>query len=223
MSRLQLSAVLAVSEGDVMVQNSEQQVDDFVRRFKLILVAFAAIVVVPVIGLIFYLNWRFNAFEDGLRYREPESAADAAAVLDVLPWEPVQGQTVYVPAYSHVYHEDGKPHLLTVTLSVRNADPDHELAVTSVRYFDTKGKEVRSFLKKPLRLAPLASTEFLVERDDAAGGSGANFLVEWVAGEPMIPPVIESVMIGTSETQGISFARSGTVIKERSPDLPPEG
>jgi hypothetical protein len=206
-----------------MAAKSEQQVDDFVRRFKLILIVLAAVVIVPVVGLIVYLNWRFNAFEDGLRYRAPDSAVDASELLDALPWEPVQGQTVYVPAYSHVYHEDGKPHLLTVTLSVRNADPDHELALTSVRYFDTKGKEIRSFLKKPLRLSPLASTEFLVERDDAAGGSGANFLVEWAAGEPVVPPVIESVMIGTSETQGISFARSGTVIREHSPHGPHSG
>ena len=203
-----------------MARDVQQQADEFVQRFRLILIAFAAVVVVPVIGLIFFLNWRFNAFEDGLRYRAPESAGDVAAMLDALPWDPVQGQTVYVPAYSHVYHEDGKPHLLTVTLSVRNADPDHEMVVTSVRYFDTKGKELRSHLAKPLRLAPLASTEFLVERDDATGGSGANFLVEWVAGSPVVPPVIETVMIGTSETQGISFARTGTVIREHSPGVP---
>ncbi|MBU2627056.1 MAG: DUF3124 domain-containing protein, partial [Proteobacteria bacterium] len=34
------------------------------------------------------------------------------------------GQTIYVPAYSHIYIGDReRPFLLTVTLSIRNIDP----------------------------------------------------------------------------------------------------
>jgi len=205
-------------KGIVMANYSESEAEGFIRRFKLILIVFAAVLVVPLTLLIIYLDWRFDSFEDGLRYRTPQSMDDTSAVLPALPWTPVQGQTVYVPAYSHVYAQDGKPHLLTVTLSVRNADADREIVVTSVQYYDTKGRNIGSHLDKPLRLAPLASTEFLVERDDATGGSGANFMVEWVAGEPVVPPIIETVMIDTSGSQGISFARSGTVVKEGVPE-----
>ena len=38
----------------------------------------------------------------------------------------VKGQTIYVPAYSHVYHGDRQqPFQLAVTLSVRNTDLAH--------------------------------------------------------------------------------------------------
>ncbi len=59
----------------------------------------------------------------------------------------------------------------------------------------------------------MASTEFFVAENDAAGGFGANFLVDWVAEEPVNPPVVEAVMIGTARTQGISFVGEGRVIR----------
>lgn len=95
---------------------------------------------------------------------------------------------------------------------------DSEIVVQTVRYFDTKGKEVKSYLDKPVRLPALGTTEVLVERDDASGGSGANFLVEWYANNPVTEPIIEAVMIDTNSQQGISFARRGSVISEAVPD-----
>ena len=129
---------------------------------------------------------------------------------------PSVGQVVYVPAYSHVYESEGKPYLLTTTLSIRNVSMEHELIVKAIRYFDTRGIERRSFLKKPVRLQALGTTEVLVERSDVSGGSGANFLVEWYATSPVNAPVIEAVMIDTTSQQGISFARRGVVINELS-------
>ena len=43
------------------------------------------------------------------------------------------GKTIYVPAYSHIYIGDHeKPFLLTVTLSIRNTDPEHPTNITTV-------------------------------------------------------------------------------------------
>jgi len=65
-----------------------------------------------------------------------------------------------------------------------------------------------------LRLAPLATTEFFVPEQDSSGGSGANFIVEWVAEKKQVnTPIIEAVMISTSGQQGISFVRSGQVVQ----------
>ena len=44
-----------------------------------------------------------------------------------------QKHAAYVPAYSHVYYQDGRTALLAVTLSVRNTDRNYEIALTSVR------------------------------------------------------------------------------------------
>lgn len=65
------------------------------------------------------------------------------------------GQTIYVPAYSAIATADN-PQLyqLAITLSVRNTDQDQPILLTDVRYHDQDGRLVRSFLKKPLRIAP---------------------------------------------------------------------
>jgi len=128
---------------------------------------------------------------------------------------PSTGQTIYVPLYSHVYQGlRDRPFDLSATLSVRNADPDRALELVSVDYHDTDGKLVRRYLDKAVTVPPLATREFLVGEKDSSGGSGAKFLVRWKAAQAMIPPVIEAVMIGTANSQGISFVVGGRVIKE---------
>jgi hypothetical protein len=126
------------------------------------------------------------------------------------------GQTVYVPAYSSAFITDrAHSYNLAVTLSIRNADRSRPIVVTSVAYHDQDGRLVRDYLKKPLRLAPLASTEFFVPESDTTGGVSASFLVDWVAEQPASPPIVESIMIGTAGTQGVSFLSPGRVVAER--------
>jgi hypothetical protein len=60
------------------------------------------------------------------------------------------GQTIYVPAYSHIYSGNNeRPFLLTVTLSIRNIDPKHEITITEVDYYETQGKRLRVYLNQP--------------------------------------------------------------------------
>ena len=199
-----------------MAKTIEDKADAFMRRFKLILFVCGVLLTVPLMIYAIYLDSRLDSFENSMTYRPPAFSSEAvdSPLLSKQLFYPVEGQTVYVPAYSHVYHENGRPHLLTITLSIRNTDQDRKIIVTSVLYYDTSGKLVKSHLEKPLILSPLATTEFLVERKDATGGSGANFIVEWHADEPVSAPIIETVMIDTSSQQGISFVRQGKVIKQ---------
>ena len=60
-----------------------------------------------------------------------------------------------------------------------------------------------------IELGPLETIEFLVERRDSSGGSGANFLVQWTAETEVDRPLIEAVMVGTAGTLGISFREAG--------------
>lgn len=192
-------------------------VDAFMRQLKWLIAGAIALFMVPLAIYAVYLERRLDAFEQTLQHSPPEELqADDVVRRDLyhLTANPVEGQVVYVPAYSHVYHGEGKPHLLTITLSVRNTSMESDIVVKSVRYFDTKGKEVRSYLAKPVLLPALGTTEVLIDREDASGGSGANFLVEWYANQPVTEPIIEAVMIDTSSQQGISFARRGSVISE---------
>ena len=124
------------------------------------------------------------------------------------------GQIVYIPVYSHLYHENNqRPFNLAATLSIRNTDLAKETSIDSVRYYNTKGELVKQHLNSPVKLNALASTEFLVERRDVSGGSGANFIVEWSAREPVSEPIMESIMIAVGTSQGISFVSVGKPIK----------
>ena len=127
------------------------------------------------------------------------------------------GQTIYVPIYSHIYHDDRQKTLnLAATLSVRNTDLTNPIIITSVRYYDSNGKLVKQYLERPIELGTMASCDFVVNRTDTSGGSGANFIVEWLAQTQVSEPVVEAVMIATEFQQGISFISPGRVIKSQS-------
>jgi len=127
-----------------------------------------------------------------------------------------RGQLVYVSAYSHVYILNDKRKLyLSVTLSFRNTDPDYPVTVRSIRYYDSGGQLVREFIDEPVTVPPLATVERVVGRSDKSGGSGANFLLDWSAEQPVSPPIIESVMVSAGAgSSALGFARSGHVIQE---------
>lgn len=121
-----------------------------------------------------------------------------------------QGQDVYIPAYSHIYHGNKEtPLLLSVTLSIRNIDSKNSITITKADYFETEGALVKQYISEPLTLSPLGSARFVVAQKDNTGGSGANFIVSWKSDSPTNPPIIESVMIGTQSQLGISFTSRG--------------
>ncbi|MDX1585526.1 MAG: DUF3124 domain-containing protein [Balneolaceae bacterium] len=139
------------------------------------------------------------------------------AVSDFERLKSSTGQTVYVPVYSHIYQlNQQKTFNLTATLSFRNADPSRTLTLTKVLYYDSQGNIVKNYLPESKSITPLASTSFVVEENDLRGGVGANFIVAWESEQPVYPPVVEAVMISTSQQQGISFVSVGRVIEEKT-------
>ena len=127
----------------------------------------------------------------------------------------VRGQVLYVPAYSHIFSGTASAKFnLTTTLSLRNTDLEHRITILAVQYYDSEGKLVRAYLTEPRQLGPLASTDFVVAEKDTTGGSGANFIVEWSAQEPVTSPVVEAVMISTTSSQGLSFVSPARVLEQ---------
>ena len=126
-----------------------------------------------------------------------------------------EGQTIYVPIYSHVFYGDRVASFnLSANLSIRNTDPGNSITVFSVEYYDSYGKLVKSYLKEPKKVNPLSSIRYYVKESDKSGGSGACFLVKWRAGEKVNAPIVEGVMLGTAAGQGLSFISRGQPIKE---------
>lgn len=127
----------------------------------------------------------------------------------------VTGQTLYVPAYSEVLLGGRDLTLeLVVTLAIHNTDLDAPIIIQSVRYYDTNGELVREYIEEPIEISSLATTGFLVEAQDTSGGWGSNFIVEWVAEEPVSEPIVEAVMVSRSGTHGVSMISLGRVISQ---------
>ncbi|MEO8361249.1 MAG: DUF3124 domain-containing protein [Vicinamibacteria bacterium] len=123
---------------------------------------------------------------------------------------------IYVSVYSSIYLGLASEQLmvnLAATVSVRNTSADHPLVLTHARYYDSAGKAVRDYVEKPSELGPMASVEFVVKRDDVAGGPGANFVIEWAGPSDMDDPIVEAVMIGQSGHAGFSFTSVGQTVK----------
>jgi hypothetical protein len=162
---------------------------------------------------------RLDAIEDTVQYEPPRSYTppnlDGYAATDVSTGSLPVHQAAYVPVYSHIYYDGGRPYLLETTLSIRNVDPKQPVYVSAVEYYDTHGKLSKKQVDRLIKLNPLQTIEFLVERHDVTGGSGANFIVEWHAGtKDTHAPLIEAVMVGRSGTNAISFVRKSEPLPE---------
>ena len=139
----------------------------------------------------------------------------AAIAMTLAATAAMAKQSVYVPAYSHIYYGD-KPSkiLLTTTLSIRNTDPARTMKLEKVEYRSDQGKMLKNFVKVPVTIQPLAAVRFVVPETDIKGGSGASFIVTWTADAQLNEPVIQAVMIGATANQGISFVCDAVSIKE---------
>jgi len=123
---------------------------------------------------------------------------------------------MYVSVYSSIYLGlESEPLMvnLAATISVRNVSAEHPLILTHARYYDSAGRAVRDYVKEPGELGPMASVEYVVKRDDTAGGPGANFVIEWAGPKDMDEPIVEAVMIGQSGHAGFSFISTGKSIQ----------
>jgi hypothetical protein len=133
-----------------------------------------------------------------------------ASLAEAAPAEVTLRGKVYVPAYSTIRVTTGRARInLATTLSIHNTSSERPLTLERVDYHNTQGELVQAFLEQSVALKPLGVMEMFVPADDVRGGSGANFLIEWLADGPITEPIIEAVMIGVSGTTSYSFVSQG--------------
>lgn len=129
----------------------------------------------------------------------------------------LSGETLYVPIYSSIFHlTSSQTYELTATLSIHNIDLDDSIKVIKADYYDTDGRLIKSYVERGLILKPLQTVQIVIWEYDKSGGTGANFIVEWVSESDVNSPIVEAVMISTRGQQGVSFITTGKVIKNLS-------
>lgn len=122
-------------------------------------------------------------------------------------------QTFYVPIYSDIYTDrDNRKVLLSATLSVRNTTLKKSLFINKIDYYTTDGTFVKSYVDSPIELPAMGTLNYIVEKEEDKGGSGANFIIEVEGVDETVRPVIEAVMIGNFSNKGFAFSTQGTPV-----------
>ncbi|GAA0309641.1 DUF3124 domain-containing protein [Psychrobacter aestuarii] len=123
-------------------------------------------------------------------------------------------QSFYVPIYSDIYTDkDNRKVLLAATLSVRNTNLKKPLYINKIDYYATDGTFIKSYVDRTIELPPMATLNYIVEKEEDKGGSGANFIITVEGVDKSVTPVIEAVMVGNFSNKGFAFATEGTPIE----------
>lgn len=121
----------------------------------------------------------------------------------------IYGKT-YLSIYSQIYSQsEHKTHNLTAMVSLRNTSDKDTIYLSKAEYFDTHGKSVRTYFNQFIYLAPLETTEIIINEKDISGGTGSNFIFEWHIPKNSPEPLFEGIMNSTMGQQGLSFVTQG--------------
>ena len=120
----------------------------------------------------------------------------------------------YLSIYSQIYSKSQqKTHNLTAMVSLRNTSESDTIYILRAQYYDTHGKSVRKYFEKPIFLAPMETTEIIIDENDISGGTGSNFILEWKTPKDCSKPLFEGVMTSTMGQQGLSFTTQAVPAK----------
>ena len=113
----------------------------------------------------------------------------------------------YLSIYSQIYSiSEHKTHNLTAMVSMRNTSDLDTVYLLKATYFDTHGSLIRTYFNKPIYLAPMETTEIIINEVDVEGGTGSNFIFEWKTPQNCPEPLFEGIMNSTKGQQGLSFS-----------------
>jgi len=133
---------------------------------------------------------------------------------DITAKDVLEHGKTYLSIYSQIYSmSQHKTHNLTAMASMRNTSDSDTIYIVSAKYYDSHGKLIRTYFDKPIYLAPLETTEAIIDEVDVTGGTGSNFIFEWRKPKEAPEPLFEGVMNSTLGQQGLSFTTVGKRIK----------
>jgi hypothetical protein len=120
----------------------------------------------------------------------------------------------YLSVYSEIYsYSEARTYDLTVTVSLKNIYKKDTMFIERADYYNTEGKKIRTYFDQPIYIKPMETLEIVIDQKDTQGGSGGNFVFDWMVRNPELEPHFEAVMISTYGQQGLSFTAQGIRIE----------
>ena len=156
----------------------------------------------------------FYSCEDTTSNDEFEKVNWSARVADVSSVDSLDISQSYLSIYSQIYSiSQHKKYNLTAMASLRNASATDTIYLYKANYYGTHGELLKSYIKKPVYLLPMATLDIVIDELDISGGTGSNFLFDWKTPKNCPEPIFEAVMSSTVGQQGLSFTTQGKRIK----------
>ncbi len=134
--------------------------------------------------------------------------------IDISQKDSLEYGKSYLSVYSQIYSfSQHEKYNLTGMISLRNTSDVDTIYLLKTEYFDTQGALLRTYFDSPIYLAPMETTEIIIDQKDVAGGTGSNFMFEWKIPPTCPEPLFEGVMISMQGTQGLSFTTQAKRIR----------
>lgn len=157
------------------------------------------------IALVFGTACQITAYDE-----EPQEEKWSSRKADVSGFDSLDSGSTYLAVYAHIYSfSQHSTHNLTATISLRNTDLNEKIYLLKADYFNTEGELVKSYLESPVYIKPMETLEIMIFEGDDHGGTGGNFIFDWLKPEHAKKPYFEAAMISTSGQQGLSFLTRG--------------
>jgi len=122
------------------------------------------------------------------------------------------GQLIYVPIYDQIPFGQRKKQGLNILLSVRNTDAQNSITFSRIDLYDTDGNLVKQYADSDVVISPLGTFEIYIAQEEASGGSGGNFYLQWESDEKILEPYVEALLYAVSGTQSYSFNSVGKIV-----------
>lgn len=135
-------------------------------------------------------------------------------IIDITQKDSLEFGKSYLSIYSQIYSlSEHTTHNLTAMVSLRNISDLDTIYIIKAEYYDTHGKSVRRYFDRPIFLAPMETTEIIIDEVDTTGGTGSNFIFEWKTPKNCPEPLFEGIMNSMMGQQGLSFTTQAIRIK----------
>lgn len=157
-----------------------------------------------------------NYSENHTSLNTPQNFNPGLLGTGMSPVKKVSGQVLYLPVYSNMpYQIDTLKFDMSAFVAIHNTDLFSKIRLTQVLYFNQSGKLVYNFLEKGnISIDPLATKDFYIPYEDQSG-TGANFLVEWVADSLVNEPLFEAVTLCLKPNNTVAVLSQGKILSEK--------
>ncbi|TXD49389.1 DUF3124 domain-containing protein [Polaribacter sp. IC073] len=134
--------------------------------------------------------------------------------IDISTKDSLEFGKSYLSIYSQIYSmSEHRKHNLTAMISLRNTSDVDSIYILRAEYYGTHGTSIQKYFDYPIFLAPMETTEIIIDEIDVSGGTGSNFIFEWKIPKNSSEPLFEGVMTSTIGQQGLSFITQAKRIK----------